>query len=153
MAALTTAVTHVTRSRGLASREVAGSNVIFSGALVGLDVTTGDAIRWDNPAGNDPRFLGIATLTAFDIAAGLHQVTGGSGQEVEVNEQGIILVAIAVAGTPAAGELVYSATDNVADITDVATGGADPIGRILGANGSGWDVRLFDEEEARSNLA
>lgn len=138
-----------TRQRGAGEYTVNGTDVVFGGALVGM-TNIGTVTGWVDPSVPTLTFEGIAVQPDFDTAAGEHQVTGPN--KISVNTEGLVLMNVAVAGSPTVpGVKVYSATDNVADLSITATPGGSAIGRLIKANGSNWDVRLYTPEESRRN--
>lgn len=150
MAALTAETTLRTRTRGLQAYLINNTSRVYGGALLGRDAT-GNAVPWTDPSPSTLSFLGLAVNVAFDTADLSHSVLGDGSKEVEVNTGGLVLEGLTVAGSPAAGTLAYCATDNISDLSTTITAGGNPVGRIIRANGSNWDVRLLTEEEARLN--
>jgi len=120
--------------------------VVYDGALVGLNETTGKVVLWSDNSSAVLTFLGYAQKGG----------TGNSGGTVEtsVNCAGANLVRVTVGGTPTisditcVGDLVYATDDNT--FTRNAAG-EGPIGII-----SRWyssttvDVLLFTPTEFRA---
>lgn len=120
-----------TRARGLL--KVAASSVVYRGAL--LERSAAGFVN-GTPASTPDPFAGIADEYADNSS-------GANGdKKVAVIEEGILrAVTVAGSGSSAAGDTVYAASDNVADLTITSTGN-QAIG-VLHGNQTGsttWDV-------------
>lgn len=151
MAALAAAIKLRTRNRGRHFYLVTNAQRVYSGALVG--VLSGAAVPWTS-AVDGREFLGIAINVARDELTNTHSVLGnGTTVRVEVDTSGRVMERISVAGGASAGQLVYSADDDANNSLTVAVSGR-PIGRVIKLSQAAlglYDVRLFQEEEARLN--
>jgi len=122
---------------------VATSSVIYWGALVGIDVTTGTLFPWHSDA--NLRFCGIVLAIP---PATVHSVTGDGTKKVTVYTGGFVLRNVAVAGVDAAddeGDAVYCTTDNFEDLTLTDPATCPEIGNVFNVdttNGRG-DVHLY----------
>ena len=117
--------------------QLTNAQVIFAGALIGSDTTTGLAVEWFDTA--NFIFAGIA----------LRGVTGDTTAspvvDVDVNCGGMLLKKIPVTGVTAitnVGDLVYASDDNTFDVA--ATSNVAEVGIITRFySGTTCDVQLF----------
>ena len=122
---------------------VATGDVIYRGALVGFDVSTGTVFAWH--ADNNLRIMGIAIGVDANTT---HSVTGDGTKKVVVATGGLTLRNIAVAGVNVqteSGDEVFCSTDNFEDISVTDPTTSPPIGRVVNVditNGKG-DVMLY----------
>lgn len=117
------------------------SSVIYQGALVGV-ASSGFLVPWANTAGH--RFVGQAVAGVTGNSAATPPVTA------IVDDSGCDLLRAAVTGAvqTSVGALVYSATDNPADLTMSATANVKAVGIVLRFHSAGVaDVRLFTPTE------
>lgn len=119
------------------------SEVIYDSALVGTDLN-GDLVAWEDVA--TTVFAGIAeggATTGDDTATPPVRAT--------VRESGVTLEGVDVAGVSdraSINQVVYCATDNVADLTLTPTTNNFPIGFLLDwRSNTDMDVRLFTAAE------
>lgn len=146
MAVLTAGVNVETRDRGATSYRIddAGSITVFAGALVGLDASSGLAIRWNNNL--TTRFIGLAKETRTSTSGALLQTS------VPVDTEGpnIIGIPIASAVAGSVGEKVFCTTDNVkVDCKLAGTSGS--IGVIIAVrSATDCDIRLYTPTEWRA---
>lgn len=144
--ALSAAVRYENRGRGIQSYVVENSEVIYYGALVGLDINTGRLQQWDTDS-NLLKFRGIATPNDSSV-------TGNSAGTVEcpVDESGRILEQVTVTGVSGqqhVGELVYATDDNTFTLTATTNVGA--IGEVVRwYSSTTCDVRLWTPAEYRA---
>ena len=102
--------------------------IIFSGGLVGLSVSTGELIRWDNTSTDD--FIGIALAAANGATA----TPAGTDTTCAVNDEGMIIkhIPIASAAQTSVGLEVHCTTDNI--LVDACLDGGTTsraVGRII----------------------
>lgn len=146
MAALAANTEIKTRERGRTRAYKAETDEFYAGALVGLDDSTGYAQPWTDEAGL--LFLGVC----------MARVTGNTSAspipEIKVRDCGEIIRSAAVAGATAVthtGDLVYSASDNPADLTLSATTNVEAIGFVVRWHSNAVaDVQLFSAAEYRA---
>ena len=116
---------HETKPRaGRRSYVVTNGTQLYAGALLGL-LSTGYVGFWDDAT--DTRFLGLCLEDA------LGDTSATPPAEVRVDESGVTLVDITVAGSPtqaSVGDPVYSADGNISSITLTATGRNHIIGYL-----------------------
>ncbi len=113
---------------------VPDSQSFFVSSFVGQDISSGKVKRWSDTSGSNLRFLGMS----------LSEITGDSStKNLIVDESGSTLLGVAVAGATTAAVLVYSSTDNYADLTITPTSNAKSIGKIRNyRSASDCDVEL-----------
>lgn len=135
-----------TRSRGFSSYIVADGVTLYEGQLVQLE--GGYLNHWDETG----KFLGI--LLGGDDRAKDGVILGETSDtppvEGRVDESGVILLHMAVAGTVAqsdVGALIYCADSNPANFTKTDTTNP-PVGRLVRFRStSDCDVQLFTPAE------
>jgi hypothetical protein len=139
--------TRRTRERGHISIRGTNTSIFYAGALVGVDKSTGLAVKWADTANFE--WLGLAK----------RKVTGDTGAtpptEVEVNATGLVLEDQTVTGLDNVndqGDLVYATDDNTFTLT--ATANVDAIGFVLRfKSGTSGDIQLFTPGEHRAGPA
>ena len=117
--------------------QLTNSQVIFAGALIGIDTTTGLAVEWFDTA--NFIFAGIA------LRGVTGDTTASPGVDVDVNCGGMLLKKIPVTGVTAitnVGDLVFASDDNTFDVA--ATSNVAEVGIITRFySGTTCDVQLF----------
>ncbi len=159
MAALTQAIRIPDRRSDINAYKVAASNVVFFGGLVGVNAA-GFLIPWGDVATNEFRGIcsgsvakgtgaaGTATLPnlPFESVDGDNVGTYGEAAEAWVDERGLILEKVTVAGSDQTdvGELIFCGTDNWnADLT-VTVNNPDAVAHgTRFYSGTTMDVTLF----------
>ena len=142
---------HETRPRsGYATYPIANGVTLYPGALVSLE---GGYLNHYADGANDV-FVGVCLGDAIGISPGAALPGNTSGTpipEARVDESGVTLMHLDVAGTPTqakVGDLVYSATSNVADMTLTIGSLNHPIGYVSRFYGTDdIDVTLFTPSE------
>jgi len=141
------------RDRGRNAYIVKTSEVIYPGALVGVDPNSGYLQAWDSDSAAI-RFLGLAEPRLVPTTLGVtpSSVTGNTAAteppETDVNESGVILESIAVtsAAQTSVGAPVYASDDNTFTVS--ATSNVGAIGRLVRfVSASDCDVELFTPAE------
>lgn len=129
---------------GTESYVITNTSVIFAGALVGIDQSTGLLVKWADTA--NFRFLGVAVRGATGLTAGTPPV------EAEVNTSGVTLERVTATGLDATadvGDLVHATDDDTLTLTAGANTSA--IGRVVRFHGgTSGDVKLFTPDEYRA---
>lgn len=146
------------------SYKVKGGVTIYHGALVGIDPNSGYLQKWSSASAANIKFRGMAMPVAATNVPG--QTTAGAVigitdgtvspvPECPVNESGIILEGVTVAGAvPASGGVatgkpgvpVYATDDNTFTVT--ATSNVGAIGELVRCDTAGTgDVRLYTPQE------
>ena len=163
--ALTAAVRYSNRAgNGLAGQNsyvVEGGQTIYHGALVGIDPNNGYLQNWSSASAGILRFRGLAMPLGATNVAGqtvANAVVGSPSStpqpECPVNESGLILEGVTVAGalvpgtvgTKGVGTPVYATDENT--FTTTATSNVGAIGEIVRCTTAGVaDVRLFTPAE------
>ena len=117
--------------------QLTNSQVIFAGALIGIDTSTGLAVEWFDTA--NFIFAGIALRGATG------DTTASPVVDVDVNCGGMLLKKIPVTGVTAitnVGDLVFASDDNTFDVA--ATSNVAEVGIITRFySGTTCDVQLF----------
>jgi len=147
--------------RGRLSLPVKSAEVIFDGALVGLQVGGADdgrVVNWTDAVTTATiTFLGVARVTAGGREsqdAAIESVTGNAGGtiEVEVDVSGVVLksaTVVALSAITHVGDLVYATDENTPTLT--APAGSTPVGFISRwITGTTGNVQLFSHGEARA---
>ena len=145
---------HETRPRsGYATYPIANGVTLFPGALVSLEA--GYLNHYVD--GATDVFVGVCLGDAIGISPGAALTGNTSGTpvpEARVDESGVTLMHLDVAGTPTqakVGDPVYATTSNVADLTLDASAGGDadhPVGYLSRFYGTDdVDVTLFTPAE------
>lgn len=135
-----------TRARGYNSYPIADEVTIYEGQLVQLE--GGYLNHWDETG----KFLGILLGGDDRLKDGVleGEVSDTPPPEGRVDESGVILMHVAVGGTPAqtdVGALVYCADSNPANLTKTDTTNP-PVGRLVRFRStSDCDVELFTPGE------
>jgi hypothetical protein len=138
---------HKTRpNSGVGSYVIADGVTLYEGQLVQLQ--SGYLNHWDKTG----QFLGI--LVGGDDRAGDGVIIGETSDtpppEGRVNESGVVLMHVAVAGTPTiadVGGLVYANDSDVANLTKTDAANA-VVGRLVRfRSASDCDVQLFTPAE------
>jgi hypothetical protein len=147
MADATAKQIHKTRpNSGVGSYVIADGVTLYEGQLVQLQ--SGYLNHWDKTG----QFLGI--LVGGDDRAGDGVIIGETSDtpppEGRVNESGVVLMHVAVAGTPTiadVGGLVYANDSDVANLTKTDAANA-VVGRLVRfRSASDCDVQLFTPAE------
>ena len=147
MADATAKKIHKTRpNSGVGSYVIADGVTLYEGQLVQLQ--SGYLNHWDKTG----QFLGI--LVGGDDRAGDGVIIGETSDtpppEGRVNESGVVLMHVAVAGTPTiadVGGLVYANDSDVANLTKTDAANA-VVGRLVRfRSASDCDVQLFTPAE------
>ena len=135
-----------TAGRDVMSFVITSGTVVYDGALVGINETTGKVVLWTDNSSAVVTFLGVTEKGG----------TGNAGATVEasVNTSGITLKRITVGGTPTisditcVGDLCYATDDNTFTRNAAAEG---PVGIITRWYSSTTvDVTLFTPSEFRA---
>lgn len=117
--------------------QLTNSQVVFAGALIGIDTSTGLAVEWFDTA--NFIFAGIALRGATG------DTTASPVVDVDVNCGGMLLKKIPVTGVTAltnVGDLVFASDDNTFDVA--ATSNVAEVGIITRFySGTTCDVQLF----------
>ena len=146
MAVLAARVNVETRARGATSYRIddSGSITVFGGALVGLDASSGLAIRWNNNL--TTRFIGIAKETRTSTSGAKPQ----TAVPVDTEGPNVLKIPIASAVAGSVGEKVFCSTDNVkADCK--LTGVSGSIGVIIAfRSAADCDIRIYTPTEWRA---
>jgi hypothetical protein len=144
---------HKTRpNAGVGSYIIADGVTLYEGQLVQLE--SGYLNHWDETGD----FLGI--LVGGDDRAGDGVIIGETSDtpppEGRVNESGVVLMHVAVAGTATqakVGDLVFCADSDVANLTLTDTTNP-PVGRLVRFRSvSDCDVQLFTPAEYSAGIA
>lgn len=146
MADLSARTIHKTRPPGASSYIIADGVVLYEGALV--QAQSGYLNHWDETG----QFLGL--LVGGDDRARDGVLTGETSDtpppEGYVDESGVVLMHMAVAGSPTqadVGALIYCADSDPANMTKTDTTNP-PIGRLVRfRSASDCDVQLFTPGE------
>ncbi len=163
MTALAQAIRIPDRQRGFNAYEVAAANTVFFGSLCGVNAA-GFLIPWGNVATNEFRGIcsgsvakgtGQAATAAlpnlpFESVDGDNTGTYGEAAEAFVDERGIILEKVTVAGSDQTdvGELIYAGTDNWQDDLTVTANNPAAVGHgTRFYSGTTMDVELFTPAE------
>lgn len=144
------------------SYKVKPSQTIYHGALVGIDPNSGYLENWTAGSAANVKFRGLAMPVAANNISG--QTTAGAvigsttapQPECPVNEGGVILEGVTVAGAkaPASGGAttgkqgvpVYASDENTFTVT--ATSNVGAVGELVRCDTDGTgDVRLFTPTE------
>ena len=153
MADATAKKIHKTRpNAGVGSYVIADGVTLFEGQLVQLQ--SGYLNHWDKTG----KFLGI--LVGGDDRAGdgiiIGETSDAQPPEGRVNESGVVLMHVAVAGSPTiadVGGLVYANDSDVANLTKTDAAGA-VVGRLVRfRSASDCDVQLFTPAEHAAGIA
>lgn len=135
---------------------VEAGQTIYGGALVGIDPNIGLLQNWSSASAANMRFRGIAMPvgTAANPNSAVGAPTATPPVECPVNESGLILEGVTVAGAKAAGSVntkgpgqaVYATDENTFTMT--ATSNVGAIGELVRCTTDGvGDVRLFTPQE------
>lgn len=144
---------HKTRpNAGVGSYRIADGVTLFEGQLVQLE--SGYLNHWDKTG----KFLGI--LVGGDDRAGdgviIGETSDANPPEGRVDESGVVLMHVAVAGTPTiadVGALVYCGDSDVASLTKTDAANA-VVGRLVRfRSASDCDVQLFTPAEHAAGIA
>jgi len=136
---------------GQNSYRVKDGITIYHGALVGIDPNSGVLQNWSSASAANIRFRGLAMPLSNSI---LGDEDGTPPPECPVNESGIILEGVTVAGarpanevgTKGPGQPVYASDENTFTMT--ATSNVGAIGELVRCDTAGvGDVRLFTPQE------
>jgi hypothetical protein len=131
---------------GVGSYVIADGVTVYAGMLAQLE--GGYVNHWDETG----KFLGIIVGGDDRAKDGvfLGETSDTPPPEARVDESGVILMHVAVAGTPTqakVGDLVYSADSNVASLTMTDTTNP-PVGRLVRyRSATDCDVHLFSAAE------
>lgn len=144
---------HKTRpNSGVGSYVIADGVTLYEGQLVQLE--SGYLNHWDKTG----KFLGI--LVGGDDRAGDGVIIGETSDtpppEGRVNESGVVLMHVAVAGSPTiadVGGLIYCGDSNVGSLTKTDAANA-VVGRLVRfRSASDCDVQLFTPAEHAAGIA
>lgn len=125
---------------------------IFAGALVGLDPNSGALANWSSASAANLRFLGLAMPVSAEFVTGAQ--TAVPPPEMPVNESGLILEGVTVAGalpivggnTKGPGQAVFATDENTFTLT--ATSNVGSIGRVVRCTVAGIaDIQLHTPAE------
>ena len=153
MADATAKKIHKTRpNSGVGSYVIADGVTLYEGQLVQLQ--SGYLNHWDKTG----QFLGI--LVGGDDRAGdgviIGETSDANPPEGRVDESGVVLMHVAVAGTPTiadVGALVYCGDSDVASLTKTDAANA-VVGRLVRfRSASDCDVQLFTPAEHAAGIA
>ena len=134
--ALTQDTSRNSRPRGRNAYIVGNTTQIRAGSLVGIDTDSGYLELWADDA--DYVFKGVAERGVLGDT-----VLAAVPPECEVNEQGLILVNVSVAGVTAiasVGAAVYATDDDTLTLTP--TSNTKPVGHIVR-----WNVTTYCDVE------
>lgn len=117
---------------------------IYHGALVGIEPGQGMLQNWTSASATVLRFLGVAMPKANSVTGNVLGITTEAQVECPVNESGIVLEDVTVAGATQddVGDPVYATDENT--FTMSATSNVGAVGRLVRFTSAGkGDVQLF----------
>ncbi len=127
---------------GTGSYVVKNATTIYAGSLVGLDAN-GFLDKWSDTAGH--KFIGVLMQDVVGDTSASPPVEG------RVDESGVVLKNVAIAGTFVQGSLndpIYCSSGNTADCTRTAATNVKAVGWAKRFRAAGFgDVQLFTPNE------